>query len=126
MNDAPKPRLAPTEIVLMRAVWRLGRASARELHEASADETGWSLSATRKTLDRMVEKGALRTEGVHGVKVFAAARPKLETLAALIRGFAVGLLGGDRPPPAAAFVGTGLVTEAEADELEALLREAEQ
>ncbi|MBB4659176.1 putative transcriptional regulator [Parvularcula dongshanensis] len=107
----------------MRAVWSLGRASARELHEASAEATGWSLSATRKTLDRMVEKGALRTQTVHGVKTFAAARPRLETLADLIRGFAVSLLGADRPPAAAAFVGTGLVTRDEVEELEALLRD---
>ena len=58
---------------------------------------------------------------MHGIKAFSAARPKLNTLAGLIREFSTNILGSDKPLPAAAFVGSSLITQDEIEELEALL-----
>ncbi|MEO1172969.1 MAG: BlaI/MecI/CopY family transcriptional regulator, partial [Myxococcota bacterium] len=81
----------------MRQLWRHRQLSARELHEATADETEWSYSTTRKTLDRMVEKGLLQVEWVHGIKTFVPGRSKLHTLAGLMRNFARNVLELDGP-----------------------------
>lgn len=109
------------ELKLLRSLWRHDRLSAREIHEATRTETGWSLSATRKTLDRMVEKGLVRCQPVHGVNTFAAAQGKLETLAGLMTAFARDVLDLDAPLPAAAFTGSRLVEPDEVAALEALL-----
>ena len=111
------------ELKLLRCLWRDHRLSAREIHEASLAETGWSFSTTRKTLDRMVEKELLTVELVHGVKTFVAARSKLETMAGLIRHFTQNVLGADAPLPAAAFVGSPMIEPGEVEALEALLEE---
>jgi BlaI family penicillinase repressor len=95
--------------------------SAREIHEASLAQTQWSYSATRKTLDRMEEKGLVRVEAVHGVKTYAATRPKLETLAGLIKDFARSVLDADAPMPAATFANSRLLDEEEIEALQALL-----
>ncbi|EGF90536.1 penicillinase repressor family protein [Asticcacaulis biprosthecium C19] len=115
--------LRPTdfELKLLRPLWRRGRLSARELHEASAAETEWSYSATRKTLDRMVEKGMIRVEPVHGLNTYVALQSKLQTVAALASAFARDVLETDAPLPAAAFVHSKLVSHDEIAELEALL-----
>ena len=114
------------ELKLLRHLWRSGRLSARELHEASAPETLWSYSATRKTLERMNEKGLVRIEAVHGLNTYVAGQSKLETVAALANAFARDVLDLDSPLPAAAFTGSGLIAPEEIEELEGLLEQMAQ
>lgn len=111
------------ELKLLRHLWRHGRLSAREIHDASQAETSWSYSATRKTLDRMVDKGLIVIEAVHGLKTYVAGQSKLETLAALTSAFARDVLDIDAPLPAAAFAGSRLVSSDEIAELEELLEQ---
>jgi BlaI family penicillinase repressor len=114
------------ELKLLRALWQAERLSAREIHDATAKETKWSYSATRKTLDRMEEKGLIKVEPVHGVKTYAAARTKVETLAGLIRDFARNVLDADAPMPVAAFSHSKLLDADEVRALEALLEAPEK
>ncbi|MEI9905276.1 MAG: BlaI/MecI/CopY family transcriptional regulator [Asticcacaulis sp.] len=109
------------ELKLLRHLWRHPRLSARELHDASVAETQWSYSATRKTLDRMLEKGLVAIEPVHGMNTYAARQSKLQTLAALSSAFARDVLDLDAPLPAAAFTNSRLVSPDEIAELEQLL-----
>jgi BlaI family transcriptional regulator, penicillinase repressor len=111
------------ELKLLRHLWREGRLSARELHDASQTETQWSYSATRKTLERMVEKGLVSLEAVHGLNTYVAAQSKVETLAVLASAFARDVLDLDAPLPAAAFAGSRLVSPGEIAELETLLQD---
>jgi predicted transcriptional regulator len=109
------------ELKLLRHLWRHTRLSAREIHDASATETQWSYSATRKTLDRMVEKGLIHIEMVHGLKTYVPAQSKLETLASLVTAFARDVLDSDAPMPAATFANSRLISPEEIGELEELL-----
>lgn len=109
------------ELKLLRHLWRQGRVSARELHDASAGETHWSYSATRKTLERMVEKGLVKIEAVHGLNTYVPCQTKLETLAVLASAFARDVLDLDAPLPTAAFAGSKLISQQEIAELEALM-----
>ncbi|MEM6532480.1 MAG: BlaI/MecI/CopY family transcriptional regulator [Myxococcota bacterium] len=119
-NDAP----SRSELRFLRELWRRGRLSARELHDATQESTGWSYSTTRKTLDRMQEKGILRVELVHGLKTFTPTGAKVETIARLIRSFASNVLELDGPLPVSAFAHSRLLDEDEISELEALLEES--
>jgi len=109
------------ELKLLRHLWRHDRLSAREIHDASATETGWSFSATRKTLDRMVEKGLIHVERLHGMKTYLVSQTKLEMLAALVSAFARDVLDMDAPLPTAAFANSKLISPEEIKELEVLL-----
>ncbi len=110
-----------SELRLLRQLWRAKQLSARELHDATVGETRWSYSTTRKTLDRMVEKGSVRVELVHGLKTFVAATSKLETVASLVNDFARNVLDLDGPLPAATFAHSKVVDPDEIEVLEALL-----
>ncbi|MDF1681237.1 BlaI/MecI/CopY family transcriptional regulator [Ponticaulis sp.] len=112
-----------TELTLLRPLWQSRRLSAREIHDATEASTGWSFSSTRKTLDRMVDKGLIAIEMVHGIKTFIPTTPKLSVLASLIGDFSKNILGSDQPLPAAAFVGSSLISDDEIDELEDLLKD---
>lgn len=123
-NDSVPKMIRPSEFEfkLLRHLWRHKRLSAREIHEASVVETQWSHSTTRKTLDRMVEKGLVRLEVVHGVNTYAATQSKLETIAVLAQAFAREVLDLSAPVPAATFASSRLVTPEEMDELDEILQ----
>ncbi len=112
-----------SELKLLKVLWRGGRMSARELHDACSAQTGWGSSTTRKLLDRMVEKDLVTVDTVHGVKVFLPAASKLETIAGLVRDFSRNVLDMDDPFPAAAFARSGLIDADEIADLELLLQD---
>jgi predicted transcriptional regulator len=128
INDEERMMIRPSdyELKLLRHLWRARRLSARELHDASAGETQWSYSATRKTLERMVEKGLVRVEAVRGLNTYVAVQSKLETVATLANAFARDVLDLDAPLPAAAFAGSALIAPDEIEELENLLERLAQ
>ncbi|MFC5461778.1 BlaI/MecI/CopY family transcriptional regulator [Massilia niabensis] len=112
-----------TELTLLKCLWRQQPLSARELHEQVAPELQWSFSSTRKTLERMVEKGMVNLQLAHGVNVYAAALEKIETLAAFTRDFGRRVMEMDEPLPVNMFTGSKLVNHAELAELEQLLHD---
>jgi predicted transcriptional regulator len=114
---------SPSELPLLKALWSKSELSARELHEHIADNRDWSLSSTRKTLERMVDKGMVTCEERHGVRVYKAAIGKISTLAAMTRQFARVVLEIDGPLPASSFGGSKILSAEELAELKRLLDE---
>ncbi|MEX3011760.1 BlaI/MecI/CopY family transcriptional regulator [Hoeflea sp. TYP-13] len=114
---------SPSELPLLKALWSNDRLSARELHDRVASQLGWSLSSTRKTLDRMIDKGLVAAEDQHGMKVYRAAVEKVSTLAGLTRQFARAVLEIDGPLPTSSFTGSKILSEDELEELQKFLDE---
>lgn len=52
----PEPRLADADWKIMDVLWRRPSATAREVHDALAAETGWAYSTVKTMLDRLAEK----------------------------------------------------------------------
>lgn len=120
------PRPSNAELELLKCLWRQQPLSARELHNAVGESLEWSYSSTRKTLERMLEKGLVQTLDHHGLMVFRAAVGKLPTLAALSADFARRVLEIDGPLPVQAFADSRLLDDEELGQLEAMLRDADQ
>ena len=112
-----------TELTVLKALWKQQPLSAREIHQQIEDELGWSFSSTRKTLERMLDKGALRQHTVHGVQVYVAVLEKVGTLAAFARDFGQRVMELDGPLPVNMFTGSKLVDDDELAQLEQLLKD---
>lgn len=112
-----------SELSLLKALWRQQPLSAREIHGGVVDELGWSYSSTRKTLERMLEKGMVRQELRHGVQVYEAVCDKVDTLAAFARDFGRRVMEIDTPLPVTMFTGSKLVDGQELARLEQLLND---
>ncbi|MCW6028558.1 putative transcriptional regulator [Stenotrophomonas rhizophila] len=120
MSVPPTPSNA--ELELLKALWRQGACSAREVHNGAADALDWSYSSTRKTLERMVDKGLVEETVEHGLNMYRAKVGKVATLAALSTDFARRVLEIDGALPAQAFADSRLLSEQELQQLDALLR----
>ena len=118
-------RIVPTdaELDVLKAFWRDGPLSSREVQTRIADGLAWSSSTTRTVLERMRAKGLLTRREVHGVAVYAPAQPKVAVIGGLMQRLAK-LLEVDGPVPAAAFSGSQLLSEADIEALEAALADA--
>lgn len=110
-----------TELTLLKALWKEQPLSARELHVRVEEELGWSFSSTRKTLERMLDKGMLLQRSVHGVLVYEANVDKVATLAAFAHDFGRRVMEIDSPLPVSMFTGSKLVDQQELAALEQLL-----
>jgi len=120
MSALPTPSNA--ELELLKALWRQGACSAREVHNGAVAVLDWSYSSTRKTLERMVDKGLVEETVEHGLNMYRAKVGKVATLAALSTDFARRVLELDGALPAQAFADSRLLSEQELQQLDALLR----
>ena len=114
---------SPTELVILKHIWRSGPQSIGEIHSAVQAQLDWSRSSSRKTVERMVDKGLLDQREQHGLNIYRAKAKKIPTLAALIRSFAQDVLDLDGPLPVSNLVETRLLDTEELEELEAFLKE---
>jgi BlaI family penicillinase repressor len=110
-----------SELTLLKALWRQQPLSAREIHDQVVGEMDWSYSSTRKTLERMLDKGMVSQQVRHGVQVYEATLEKVDTLAAFAHDFGKRIMEIDAPLPVNMFTGSKLVDEAELAQLEQLL-----
>ncbi|HEX8615520.1 MAG TPA: BlaI/MecI/CopY family transcriptional regulator [Telluria sp.] len=110
-----------SELIVLKALWRQQPLSAREIHQQVEAELGWSYSSTRKTLERMLDKGSLRQATLHGVQVYEAVLEKVGTLASFAHDFGKRVMEMDAPLPVTMFTGSKLVDTAELTRLEQLL-----
>lgn len=112
---------SPTELCILKALWKQYPLSAREIHDAVVEELAWTYSSTRKTLERMLEKGMVSQSTVHGVQVYQAALEKVGTLAAFARDFGQRVMELEAPLPVNMFTGSKLVDAQELAQLEQML-----
>lgn len=86
MTTAPDlPELTDSELEVMKALWRGGPRSAREVHDDLAARLDWAYTTTRTTLDRMVDKGLVHRRSIHGLYVYEPALSRPRGLAGLVR-----------------------------------------
>ncbi len=119
------PRPNPSELSILKHLWSAGPQSAREIHETVGPVQNWQASTTRTVIGRMERKGWLHRRNMHGLAVYEAALDRVETLGGLVRHLARSVLEMDGALPAALFAGSPHLSDAELDELDAIINAAE-
>ncbi|QKK01969.1 MAG: BlaI/MecI/CopY family transcriptional regulator [Pseudomonadota bacterium] len=54
--------ISEAESTLMQVLWQQGEATAEELHQAVAKDTGWQEGTVKTLLNRLLRKGAIQAE----------------------------------------------------------------
>ncbi len=114
-----------SELAVLKHLWSAGPQSAREVHDAVGPGQDWKPSTTRTVIARMEEKGWVSRADVHGMTVFTAVLDQTATLGGLVRHLARQVLDMDGPIPAALFAESPHLSDAELDELDAIINAAE-
>ena len=111
------PRLAEGEYRFACIVWEHEPLPSGKLVELSRQELGWKKSTTYTVLKKLVEKGVLRNENA----MVTAAVPKEEILREESRAVVDRTFEGSLPSFLAHFMGGKTISDAEADELKAII-----
>lgn len=125
MVTKTKSKPSPTELIILKSLWKQAPFSAREVHNNVEKQLKWSYSSTRKTLERMLDKKYIRSEDSHGIKVFYPVISKVKTLASFVADFTQRILEVDTPLPVTMFADSKLLNKTELEELETLLEKFE-
>ena len=110
-------RLAEGEYRFARIVWENEPLPSGKLVELSQKELGWKKSTTYTVLKKLVERGILRNENA----VVTAAVPQEDILREESRSVVDRDFEGSLPSFLAHFMGGKTISNAEADELKALI-----
>ena len=110
-------RLGEGEYRFARIVWENEPLPSGKLVELSQKELGWKKSTTYTVLKKLVERGILRNENA----VVTAAVPQEDILREESRAVVDRAFEGSLPSFLAHFMGGKTISNAEADELKALI-----
>lgn len=83
MPELPRP--TPTELVLLRALWALRKATVREVHEAVGGEAFGGYTTVLKLLQIMTEKGLVERDESQRAHIYRPAVAAERTQRQLVR-----------------------------------------
>lgn len=114
-------QLTAPELEILKLLWLKQPRTARELHDELAPLLGWGYSSTRKTLERMGDKGFVACQIQGNKNSYTALLDKMPTLAAYVQDFASRVFEIKGPLPVAMFANSSLINANEIADLEKLL-----
>lgn len=83
----PNPTLTPQELSIMKVVWRLERATVREVHETLVKKRVVAYTTVMTMMRILEEKGYLKKSTADRAHVYRPARPRQQVLGAMVRDF---------------------------------------
>ena len=125
MENADK-NLTPTEWNLMECLWEHSPRTGREAVEYMAQSVGWSRSTTLTMLRRMTEKGFIEAHEQDGLTVYSPLIRREDAVLRETEGFLNRVYHGSLSLLLSNLTQKQHLTQAEIDELHAILHKAEE
>jgi BlaI family penicillinase repressor len=117
------PRISDAEWSVMKAVWALKTATAKQVVEALARETAWKLQTVQTLMTRLVQKGALAADKSAREHIFTPLVTEQECRQAMSRSFLARVFDGEVAPFLACLLERKRLSRKEAEELRRILEE---
>jgi BlaI family transcriptional regulator, penicillinase repressor len=83
----PHPTLTPQELAIMKVVWRLEKATVRDVYDALRAKRSVAYTTVMTMMKILEEKGYLLTTRVERAYVYRPARPRKQVVGAMVRDF---------------------------------------
>jgi BlaI family penicillinase repressor len=83
----PHPTLTPQELAIMKVVWRLDKATVREVYEALREKRTIAYTTVMTMMKILEEKGYLKKTQAERAYVYRPARPRQQVVGAMVRDF---------------------------------------
>jgi BlaI family penicillinase repressor len=125
MVERKRVTINDTEWDLLDVLWKVERATAREISEALAKKRGWAVSTTKTLLDRMVPKGLVTARQVGNVWEYTPALRRVDARRSAWADFIGKAFGGASAPALHFLAKEAKLSKKELAELRALLDKKE-
>ena len=117
----PLTPLGGTEMEVLREVWALGQATARQVHDRILARRRVAYTTVMTVLKNLADKGYLRYEPEGTAYVYSAARPAEEVQATVLSGILDKVFGGSAASLVQALARQETLSPAERDEIRQLI-----
>ena len=83
----PNPTLTPQELAIMKVVWRMEKATVRDVYEALQESRPVAYTTVMTMMRILQEKGFLTKAAEERAHVYTPAHPRQQVLGAMVRDF---------------------------------------
>ncbi len=83
----PHPTLTPQELAIMKEIWRLDKATVRDVYEALREKRSIAYTTVMTMMKILEDKGYLKKTQVDRAYVYRPARPRQQVVGAMVRDF---------------------------------------
>jgi predicted transcriptional regulator len=83
----PHPTLTPQELAIMKVVWRLEKATVRDVYEALREKRAVAYTTVMTMMKILEEKGYLKKTQVERAHMYRPTRPRQQVVSAMVRDF---------------------------------------
>lgn len=122
-ENRESPRISEAEWTVMKAVWRLEAATAKEIVESLKGMADWKPKTIHTLITRLTRKGALSADKIGREFVFKPLVSERSCRLAASRSFLARVFDGEIAPFLACFLQRRKLTRKELNELKALLED---
>lgn len=119
----PHPTLTPQELAIMKVVWRLEKATVRDVFETLRKRREIAYTTVMTMMKILEEKGYLKKTRTERAYEYRPAQPRSQVLAALVRDFVDRVFDGAAAPLLLHLAKDGRLTK---DERQLIRRLAEE
>ncbi len=121
IDMARPPRVTEAEWEVMKVLWESSPLGANEVAGEVCQRMSWNPKTVKTLLGRLVKKGALRYREEGNRYLYRAAYPRERYVEAESQSFVDRVFGGSATPAVVHFVGTMELSEADLQELRAIV-----
>jgi BlaI family transcriptional regulator, penicillinase repressor len=119
-------KLSPAEWKVMNLCWKLRKATARQIYEASLQRQERDYQTVKTMLDRIAVKGYLKMEKFGPLCIFSPAVTRASVVAGAVEDFVANVLDNSVAPLFQHLAKSETIDEQELEALRNLLRKAEE
>jgi BlaI family penicillinase repressor len=83
----PHPTLTPQELAIMKVVWKLDKATVRDVYEALREKRPIAYTTVMTMMKILEEKGYLKKSKAEKAYLYKPSRPRQQVVSAMVRDF---------------------------------------
>src|ERR1700752_3891273 len=117
----PHPTLTPQELAIMKQVWRLEKATVRDVYEALREKRTIAYTTVMTMMKILEDKGYLKKSPVDRAYVYRPSRPRQQVVGAMVRDFVDRVFDGAAGGLLLHLAKDGKLTKAEREHLTRLM-----
>jgi predicted transcriptional regulator len=120
----PGTTLTVAELEIMHVVWKLGRASVRDVYETLLQRRKVAYTSVMTVMKILEQKGHLKKEQVERAYVYEAAKPRRQVLRKMVRDFVDRVFQGSAKPLLVHLVEDNRLSPQDVEEIQRLLKKS--
>jgi BlaI family penicillinase repressor len=83
----PHPTLTPQELAIMKVVWKLDKATVRDVYEALREKRPIAYTTVMTMMKILEDKGYLKKSKAEKAYLYKPSRPRQQVVSAMVRDF---------------------------------------